>query len=34
MVIKDLAAINLFLIFLLIIIGFGVIRVVKKRFED
>jgi len=33
-IIKDLASINLFLISILIIVGFGVIKIVKKRFED
>lgn len=32
--IKDLASINLYLIFMLIIVGFGIIKIVKKRFED
>ncbi len=32
--IKDLASVNLFLIFMLIIVGFGIIKIVKKRFED
>jgi len=34
MMIKDLASINLFLIFILIVVGFGIIKIVKKRFED
>jgi hypothetical protein len=34
MMIKELASVNLFLIFMLIIIGFGIIKTVKKRFED
>ena len=35
MMIRELASVNLFLIFILIIIvGFGVIKIVKKRFED
>jgi hypothetical protein len=32
--VKDLATVNLFLIFIIIIVGFGVIKIVKKRFED
>jgi hypothetical protein len=32
--IKDLAYVNLFLIFILIFFGFGIIKIVKKRFED
>ena len=32
--IKDFATINLFVIFILVIVGFGVIQVAKKRFED
>ncbi len=32
--VKDLASINLFLIFILIIVGFGIIQMVKKRLED
>jgi hypothetical protein len=31
---KDLATVNLFLIFTLIIVGFGIIKMVRKRFED
>jgi hypothetical protein len=34
MMIRELASVNLFLIFILIIVGFGVIKIVKKRFED
>ena len=32
--IKDFATMNLFVIFVIVIVGFGVIQVVKKRFED
>jgi hypothetical protein len=32
--IKDFATINLFVVFILVIVGFGVIQVAKKRFED
>jgi hypothetical protein len=32
--IRELASFNLFLIFILIIVGFGIIKIVKKRFED
>jgi len=34
MMVKDLASINLLLIFIIIMMGFGVIKIVKKRFED
>lgn len=34
MIIKDLASIQLFVIFALIVMGFGIIRIVKRRFED
>jgi hypothetical protein len=34
MMIKDLASVNLFLIFVLIVVGIGIIKIVKKRFED
>ena len=34
MMIRELASVNLFLIFILIIVGFGVIKIVEKRFED
>jgi len=34
MMIKELASINLFLIWLIILGGFVAIRIVKKRFED
>ncbi len=34
MMVNDLATANLFIIFILVIVGFGVIQVVKKRFED
>jgi hypothetical protein len=34
MMLKDFAFVNLFLIFILILIGFGIIKIVKKRYED
>ena len=34
MMIKEIACVNLFLIWLIIIGGFVAIRIVKKRFED
>jgi hypothetical protein len=34
MILKDFAFVNLFLIFILILISFGIIKIVKKRFED
>jgi len=33
-IVKDLASVNLFLIFMVIIVGFGIIKIVKKKFED
>jgi len=32
--IKDLASVNIFLIFIIIMVGFGIIKIVKKRYED
>ncbi len=32
--VKDLAVVNLFVIFVLVFMGFGIIQVVKKRYED
>ena len=34
MMIKELASVNLFLIWLIILGGFVVLKIVKKRFED
>jgi len=34
MMMKDLASVNLFLILILLVVGFGVIKIVKKKFED
>jgi hypothetical protein len=34
MIIKDLASANLLLVLVIILVGFGVIKIVKKRFED
>lgn len=34
MMANNLATANLFIIFILVIVGFGIIKVVKKRFED
>jgi hypothetical protein len=33
-IIKDLAYVNLFIIFMLILFGFGIIKIVKKKYED
>jgi len=32
--ISELAVINFFIIFIVIMAGFGVVQIVKKRFED
>jgi len=34
MVIKELASANLLLVLVIILVGFGVIKIVKKRYED
>jgi len=34
MVIKELASANLLLVLVIVLVGFGVIKIVKKKYED